>query len=274
MSNRQAQRDARREQRQKDRQRARRELRQARAPEPAKPAKTDAPPPRRSLPWAWIGAGVVAAALIGVGLFYAIRANNVPLPGAAYASQGNMHIDAGSSHPVYNSNPPTSGWHYPTWPNRGVWTAALPEEWLLHFQEHAGAVVHYNPDKLPADQVTQLRNIVKSELNRGQGLVVMAPDPNIPQAVAITSWQHLVSFDTVSGNKSKIENAIERLECNYDPEGSCGPPHGKSVQPTGTPEPGVATVTGAPIPSNAPQGNTAPGQKPESGTPPAGPATP
>src|SRR6266700_1771159 len=135
-------------------------------------------------------------------------------------------------------------------------------------------VVHYNPDKLPDNQVAELRKIVNHELNVGQGLVVMAPDPNIPNPIALTSSQHLATFDSVTGNTSKIEDAIERFQCNYDPEGVCGPPHGVSFQPTGTPAPGVATVTGAPIPGNAPQGTAAPNQRPESGTPVPGAATP
>jgi len=164
--------------------------------------------------------------------------------------------------------------HYPTWPQRGIWTAALPEEWLLHFQEHAGVVVHYNPDKLPTDQLTELRKIVNHELNTGQGLVVMAPDSNIPQPLAVTSWQHLAPFDTVTGNKSKIEDAIERFQCSYDPEGVCGPTHGISFQPTGTPAPGAATVVGAPIPGSATPGTAVPGQRQDSATPAAGSPTP
>jgi len=251
-----------------ERQRARRELRESRAPAPASSEKPAAAPPVRSLPWAWIGAGVVAAILVAVGGFFLFTSANAPLPGQVFASQGNMHINPGDSHPVYSSNPPASGWHYPTWPQRGIYTAPLPEEYLLHFQEHAGVVVHYNPDKLPADQLKDLRAIVNSELDRGQGLVLLAPDPNIPQAIALTSWQHLETFDSVSGNnKAKIQEFIERLQCNYDPEGVCGPPHGKSFQPTGTPAPGVATVVGAPIGSNAPQGTVLPGQKVETPIP-------
>jgi hypothetical protein len=269
MSNRQVQRDAQRERRREERARARRDVRQSRAPAPA-PGTSVELPPKRSLPWAWIIVGVIAVALIVPGGYWLIKANNAPLPGQTFASLGNMHITPGDSHPVYNSNPPTSGWHFPTWPQRGVYTSPLPEEYLLHFQEHAGVVVHYNPDRLPKDQQDQLTAIVKSELDKGQGLVVLAPDPSIPDLVAVSAWQHLVTFSTVSGNKSKIEDAIERLQCNYDPEGVCGPPHGVSFQPTGTPAPGVATVTSGPIPNGAPQGTAAPGQKsepPTSGTP-------
>jgi len=224
------------------------------------------------MPWAWIVVGVVAAAIFGVGAFLLIRTVNEPLPGKSFPTLGNLHINPGDSHPVYNSNPPTSGWHFPTWPNRGVYTTVMPEEYLLHFQEHAGVVVHYNPDKLQKNDLDNLTSIVKSELNHGQGLVVMAPDPNIPDPIDITSWQHLQAFDTSIGNKSQIEDFIERLECNYDPEGVCGPSHGASIYPTGTPGPGVATVISGQIPNNVQSGNVMPGQKAE--TPLPGAATP
>ncbi len=85
------------------------------------------------------------------------------------------------------------------------------------------------------------------------------------------------------GNKSKIEDFIERLECNYDPEGVCGPQHGNSIYPTGTPGPGTATVVSGQIPTGVQSGNVMPGQKVETplpgdtpipGSPSSGPASP
>jgi hypothetical protein len=135
-------------------------------------------------------------------------------------------------------------------PQRGIYTTALPEELLLHFMEHAGVVVHYTPDVLSSTDQQQLHDTVASELNKGQGLVLMAPDPLAPQAVALTSWQHLETFTSVSGNKGKIQDFIERLQCNYDPESVCGPPHGTSCQ--ATPQPGVPTVIAPTMPANVP----------------------
>lgn len=171
---------------------------------------------------------------------FPFQSANAPLPGTVYPSQGNTHINPGQPHPPYNSNPPTSGWHYPTPPKRGIYTQVLPEEELIHFMEHAGVVVHYNPNKLPSDQVKQLQDIVRSELHKGHGQIVMAPDPKIPQPVALTAWQHLEAFDAVTGNQSRIKIFIERLQCAYDPEGICGPQHGHQFYPP------AATTPGAP----------------------------
>ncbi|MGI8554445.1 MAG: DUF3105 domain-containing protein [Dehalococcoidia bacterium] len=276
MTNREAQRDAQRARRREERQQVKRDLRRVRQPVDVTIAakRTPEPPPPRHLPWAWIAVGSIAGLLLIVGLLYVIRQNAAPLPGKVFAAQGNVHVQANTAHPAYNSNPPTSGWHYDTWPKRGIYTDPLPEEWLLHFQEHAGVVVHYNPDKLPQDQLTQLRSIVNSELDKNQGLVVLAPDPAIPDPIDLTAWQHLEAFNQVNGNKAKMQDFIERLQCNYDPEGVCGPPHGAQSYPTGTPGAGVATVVGQPISSNAPTATVAPGQRLESQTPVPGSATP
>lgn len=200
-------------------------------------------------------AGIVVALLVVAGVAFLLAQNNTPLPGTVYPSQGNTHINPGDSHPEYNSDPPTSGWHFPVPPQRGIYTTPLPEELLVHFMEHAGVVVHYNPDVLPPAEQQELHDIVAGELNKGQGLVLMAPDPLAPQPVALTAWQHLQTFTKVSGNKGRIEDFIERLRCNYDPEAICGPAHGKSFQVTGTPAPGVATVIAPAMPANVPLQN-------------------
>lgn len=200
-----------------------------------------------------------------------VNAAQAALPGTVFPSQGNTHINPGEPHPLYNSNPPTSGWHYPTWPKRGIYTLPLPEEYLLHFQEHAGVVVHYNPNTLPADQLQQLTAIVCDELNKGEGLVVMAPDPDIPQPIALTAWQRLEAFSSLTGEQATIENFIERLQCVYDPEGVCGPPHGAQSYPSGTPAPGAPSVVGLPIGSSA-VGSTLAIPSPTVAAPPAAPA--
>jgi hypothetical protein len=192
-------------------------------------------------------------ALLAVGSVWLVRQNATPVPGTVYPSQGNTHINPGDPHPEYNSDPPTSGWHFPVPPQRGIYTTALPEELPIHFMEHAGVVVHYNPDVLPPNEQQQLHDIVAGELNKGQGLVLMAPDPLAPQAVALTAWQHLQTFTSVSGNKNKIQDFIERLQCNYDPESVCGPPHGTSFQ--ATPQAGVPTVIAPAMPANVPLQN-------------------
>lgn len=48
------------------------------------------------------------------------------------SDQGRNHINVGASHSVYNSNPPTSGWHYENPAGKGIYKKELPDEQLIH----------------------------------------------------------------------------------------------------------------------------------------------
>jgi Protein of unknown function (DUF3105) len=182
---------------------------------------------------------LVVCIIASLGLVVGYQHLFAALPGVGYPSQGNNHIDPGDTHPAYATNPPTSGWHYSTPPRRGTYTTALANELLVHFMEHAGVVVQYNPTMLPAEQVAQLTTLANRELDTGLGLVLLAPNPTLPRAIALTAWQRLETFAALTGNTGKITDFIERLQCHYDPEGICGPPHGGTrLSSTGGPVPG------------------------------------
>lgn len=44
----------------------------------------------------------------------------------------------------YNSNPPTSGSHFPLWAKRGVYKTPLSDGYLIHSLEHGYVVISYN----------------------------------------------------------------------------------------------------------------------------------
>lgn len=61
-----------------------------------------------------------------------------PLMGEEIASQGEPHIKRGESHPAYNSNPPTSGWHFGDGTaGPGIKDQPLPDELVLHSRSMA-----------------------------------------------------------------------------------------------------------------------------------------
>ena len=49
-----------------------------------------------------------------------------------FEAQEAKHIEEGSSHPPYNSDPPTSGPHYPSPADTGFYTAPLEPERVVH----------------------------------------------------------------------------------------------------------------------------------------------
>lgn len=67
-----------------------------------------------------------------------------PQIGQAVSSQGQDHIAVGSAHPEYNSNPPTSGWHYAEPVTAGIYDREYPDENLLHSLEHGYVTISYN----------------------------------------------------------------------------------------------------------------------------------
>lgn len=58
--------------------------------------------------------------------------------------QSRDHIKVGEVHPAYNSNPPTSGWHYNDPVSAGIYITEFPDENLIHSLEHGYVIISYN----------------------------------------------------------------------------------------------------------------------------------
>src|SRR2546428_4170650 len=64
-----------------------------------------------------------------------------------YSEQGREHIFPGQQHPPYNSDPPTSGWHFPQPADWGYYNGDLPDELVVHNLEHGGIWISFkSPD--------------------------------------------------------------------------------------------------------------------------------
>lgn len=66
-----------------------------------------------------------------------------PKPGERFTDQGADHL-TDISGIAYNSNPPTSGSHFPVWAKRGVYDRVLSDGHLIHSLEHGYIVISYN----------------------------------------------------------------------------------------------------------------------------------
>lgn len=85
--------------------------------------------------------------LVILALFYLIfKLVNRPLPGEAVADLGRNHVTdiAGVD---YNSNPPTSGPHFPVWAKPGVYDRLISDGYLIHSLEHGYIVISYDCEK-------------------------------------------------------------------------------------------------------------------------------
>ena len=135
--------------------------------------------------------GIVLTIAVGYGVILLVRQSQQPLPGVAFAIQGQEHIAIGASHPEYNSNPPTSGWHYAQEANLGVSQVELPDEQVLHNLEHGGIWISYKD----IDDATKaaLEKIVKSHSK-----MILEPRSKSDAQIVLASWgrlQKLQSFD-------------------------------------------------------------------------------
>jgi hypothetical protein len=91
-----------------------------------------------------------------------------------FDDQGYDHIRPGQPHPPYNSDPPTSGWHWANPQEWGVYSAPQVQEQIVHNLEHGGIVIQYN--NLPAVDLNRLLAYVANDPRH----ILVAPYPGLP----------------------------------------------------------------------------------------------
>lgn len=109
-----------------------------------KVAKRKTKASNRLLP-VFLSLGVVMAFLVVAG-FFIYKDAQKPLPGQTVADLGRDHVNDISKE-KYNSNPPTSGPHFPIWAKKGLYDEVLSDGYLIHSLEHGYIVVSYDCDK-------------------------------------------------------------------------------------------------------------------------------
>ena len=109
--------------------------------------------------------------------------------------RGRTHIDVGASHPAYNSNPPTSGWHYEEWESKGVYKEQQSDEGLVHNLEHGYIWISYRPDANP-EIIKQLENFYGFSKK-----IIVEPRKENDKTIALASWNWLDKFDPESSEK-------------------------------------------------------------------------
>jgi hypothetical protein len=199
------------------------------------PVRKTAPPQKATTLWPIL----VAAAVIGVAvwLLYAHLQSTTAAPQPApsvfasthYPSQGHQGHKPGDAkryqYFLYNSDPPTSGFHLEKFSPGFVNINPLPRYVQVHLLEHGNILLQYNcmcPDTVAA--LTEIANEFDSRLvppgtivptyqqiqNAEEGglAVVVAPYPSMRHTVAVTAWTRLANMD--SANKADIISFINR----------------------------------------------------------------
>lgn len=123
------------------------------------------------------------------------------------------HIVVGQTYSDYNSNPPTSGSHWPDPLGRGIYDEEQPDEILVHNLEHGEIWIAYHP-RISEETLRELTKIAKS-FNK----IVMAPRSKNDMDIALAAWSRLDAFNLDEGelDKKRIEDFIKRYR-NKGPE--------------------------------------------------------
>lgn len=148
----------------------------------------------------YIGIGIVALVLV-VAIGFALARSAGRNVGERIPDMGvSLHLpNAEDIPPVpYNSNPPTSGYHWGSgtapW---GILNELVPDTLTVHNIEHGGVVIHYRQG-LDQPTLDQLTGVARSLLQENP-CVVMVPRPadQIDTPIVLTAWNYLLRLETV-----------------------------------------------------------------------------
>jgi hypothetical protein len=149
-------------------------------------------PPRASAQsrpiWPWIVAAAAVVVLVtALGILLASRSAPASGPGEYFPAQSRDHVALGASHPAYNSDPPTGGWHYDTPWNPGFYDQPVADETLVHNLEHGYIVISYDCSKLADCEGTkaQTRQLMQRYNN---WKLVAVPRKNADAPLALAAW--------------------------------------------------------------------------------------
>jgi len=158
----------------------------------------------------------IVAVIVGgsaYGLYYLASLPEKPRLGEAFPILGQEHIAVGASHPAYNSNPPTSGWHYAQPAEWGVYQKELLDEQLIHNLEHGGIWISYKD----VDNVTKTK--LEAIGKKFSGSTVVIPRSANDAKIILASWGRLEKLE--SFDEARITDFI-KANTNKSPEPLAG----------------------------------------------------
>lgn len=141
--------------------------------------------------------------ILGVGFVITLKFTNPKQPedenllGIFIPEQGREHIPEGTSHPVYTSNPPTSGPHYAQPAQAGIYDSELEDERVIHNLEHGHVWISYKPSSASAELISNLKKVV----DENSRMVILSPREANDSLIALASWTRLLKLDYFDNDK-------------------------------------------------------------------------
>jgi len=147
---------------------------------------------------------VVAIVIVGIGFWVASQGPKGEDYSKAFPIQGRDHIEVGSTHPAYNSNPPSSGWHYADPAREGFYEAPLADEQVVHNLEHGDIWIAYHP-RVSAQIKKRLRSFA------GGKVIATLREAN-GFDISLVAWGRVDNFNLDQGmlNEERVSDFIKR----------------------------------------------------------------
>lgn len=159
-----------------------------------------------------IAALVIAGVIAGIAMWAKSLAPKGEDHSKGFSDFGQNHIPEGSQRPDYNSDPPTSGPHYPDPAKEKFYNKEIPDEFLVHNLEHGDIWISYNP---------RISDTVKNELKKfaDDSKVIITLRPKNEFDISLAAWIRLDSFNVENGvlDEVRIDDFIKRYK-NRGPE--------------------------------------------------------
>lgn len=166
----------------------------------------------------WGGIGVVIVAIFGFIVWQGVRPSageSIPIMSSS------SHIPTDTDPGQYNSDPPTSGPHYPEEAQAGFYETNIykyPAGYLVHNLEHGYVIFWYNCDLLDEAGCADLKSQIRAVMDDLGGVKLIAyPWLSLDVPLAMTSWGRMQKFETFDAEAAK---AFYRANLNRAPEPS------------------------------------------------------
>lgn len=174
-----------------------------------------------------VGALVVAFALMSMG------PKCDQFCGVRQAEEGRGHVADGTPNMQYASLPATSGPHWVTPANWGIYgpgqpgqyAAPLPEPQSVHNLEHGGTVIWYEPTKIDPNDLAKLTDFVRGQLSGSRFKIILAPwtGEDFSHPIAVVAWDWRLYLDDANTDALK-QFIAAHYQQSPEPNGGPGRP--------------------------------------------------
>jgi Protein of unknown function (DUF3105) len=173
--------------------------------------------------------GVLVVGIVVLVVFLLFGGGAAARVGERQVDDGGGHIADGSAGGGYSSVPATSGEHWNTPGEWGVYPPGNPaaQAQVIHNLEHGGIVIWYQPTQASAEDVAALTQYVEQQVRAAKFKVILSPwtGEDFGHPIGVTAWNWLLYQD-----EADIDQIRDFLEDHY---GEAPEPFGGPGQPAG-----------------------------------------